>query len=152
MTLKMMERKTNKGRVTLHECSIKVGNHSYSNYPTEFCDPEMSKQFTAKLALEDLMMKYSRRRSLLLSNDRDILERIPPMIEKHTNGIWNTQLEADYSDLYNEQLPSNWLEVVDVSPNVYVEPVLEKFILRYCRSGEVSFFYYDDVRNGLLCV
>lgn len=60
------------------------------------------------------------------------------MIEKHTNGIWNTQLEADYSDMFNEQLPINWLEIVDVSPNVYVEPVLDNFILRYCQPGEVS--------------
>lgn len=115
-----------------------MSNHSYSNYPTEFVDPELSKQCTAKIALDDLMKKYGRRKSLLLSTEKDILERIPPMVEKHTNGIWNTQLEADYSDMYNEQLPSNWIEVVDISQNVYVEPVLDKFILRYCQPGEVS--------------
>lgn len=98
----------------------------------------MSKQYTANLALEDLVKKFGRRKSLLLSNEKDILDRIPPMIEKHTNGIWNTQLEADYSDMFNEQLPSNWLEIVDISPNVYVEPVLDNFILRYCQPGEVS--------------
>lgn len=59
------------------------------------------------------------------------------MVEKHMNGIWNTQLEADYADMYNEQLPSNWLEIVDISPNVYVEPVLDNYILRYCQPGEV---------------
>lgn len=97
----------------------------------------MSKQYTAKLVLEDLMKKHGRRKSLLLSNDKDIRERIPRMIEKHTNGIWNTQLEADYSDMYNEQLPINWLQIVDSSQYVYVEPVLDNFILRYCQPGEV---------------
>lgn len=114
-----------------------MGNTSWSNYPTEFTDPEISKQCAANLALQDLMKKHGRKKSLLLSNEKDILERIPPMVEKHTNGIWNTQLEADYADMYNEQLPSNWLEIVDISPNVYVEPVLDNFILRYCQSGEV---------------
>lgn len=96
------------------------------------------------------MKKYGRRKSLLLSNEKDILERIPPMIEKHTNGIWNTQLEADYSDMYNEQLPSNWLEIVDISPNVYVEPVLDNFILRYCQPGEVRNVLFIPKEKGNL--
>lgn len=78
---------------------------------------------------------------MLLSAEKDILERIPPMVEKHYHGIWDWQLEANYVDDFREQLPSNWLEIVDTSPSISVERCLEnKFVLRYCQPGEVRLF------------
>lgn len=118
---------------------FQVGRHSYSSYPSEFIDAERSKQYVAKLALDELMSIYGRKKSLLLSEERDVLERIPPIVQKHSNGIWNLQLEADYVDMFQEELPSNWLRIIDISPNIYVEHMLEnRYILRYCNVGEVS--------------
>lgn len=116
-----------------------MDTHSYSSYPNDFLDELSAKRYTAKLALEDLMTKYGKNQSLLLSTGRDILERIPPIVEKHYHGIWSWQLEADYIDEFNEQLPKNWLDIVNTSPFISVEPVAEKFVLTYCKFGEVIF-------------
>lgn len=58
----------------------------YYSYPNDFVDPNDAKNYCAEQALKELRLKYNKNRSLLLTNDRDILERIPPMLEKHAHG------------------------------------------------------------------
>lgn len=75
----------------------------------------------------------------LLSTENDVLQRIPPILEKHFHGIWSWQLEADYVDRFHEQLPTNWLEIVDMSPCISVERCLDdKYVLRFCKPEEVK--------------
>ncbi|KAI4454865.1 tudor domain containing protein [Holotrichia oblita] len=143
---KIVNRKTKPHKAAFYDCKVdnwkirqlslslyQIGEHSYSTYPKDFTDVTSAKQHAAKLALDDLMPKYTKRKSLLISNNQDVLARIPLMVEKHYHGIWNWQLEADYADLYNEQLPLNWLQVMDTSSKVSVEPFLDKYVLRYCK-------------------
>lgn len=75
------------------------------------------------------------------------------MVEQHYHGIWNWQLEADYADVYNEQLPLNWLQIVDTSPKVSVESFLDKYVLRYCKPEDVSIWtrYCNKDRLYALC-
>jgi hypothetical protein len=84
------------------------------------------------------MQKYSRRRSLLISSNDDIIERIPPMLEKHNNAVWCWQIEADYIDKYNEQLPPDWLRVIDNSSHVSIEKCLGGYVLKHCNPDDVS--------------
>lgn len=73
--------------------------------------------------------------------DRDILTRIPPMLMRHQHGIWSWQVEEDYAEKYNEQLPTNWLEIADTSDCVSIEKVFgDKHVLRPCKPGDVSGF------------
>ncbi|KAK9746736.1 OST-HTH/LOTUS domain [Popillia japonica] len=139
---KIVNRKAKPHKAALYDCKVDIGEHSYTTYPKDFTNVTAAKQHAAKLALDDLMPKYTKRKSLLISNNQDVLARIPLMVEKHYHGIWNWQLEADYADLYNEQLPLNWLQVVDTSSKVSVEPFLDKYVLRYCKpedKGKTSF-------------
>ncbi|XP_060532697.1 tudor domain-containing protein 7A-like isoform X2 [Cylas formicarius] len=124
-----------KGNQIMFSCKIKIGKHTYSSYPKDFSNEKGAKNFCCEVALSDLLPKYHRRKSLLISCEVDVLERIPPILEKHNNGIWAKQLKLDYADRYKEQLPDDWLQIVDSSPLVQIEAVSDDHILQYCKSG-----------------
>lgn len=88
--------------------------------------------------------------------DSSIIERVPSLIGKHYNGVWSWQVEADYKDLYNEALPANWLEIIDVSPMITVEQFGDKFVLRVCNPQDVSvncsFLFLCDIYSAGCCV
>nr|XP_022902802.1 tudor domain-containing protein 7 isoform X1 [Onthophagus taurus] len=122
----------------LYDCKLKIGDQVYSNYPQEFRDENTLRLFVSSVALEDLKGKQEKRASLLISADQDVLERIPELVKKHYHGIWNSQIELDYTDLYKEALPLNWVEVVDKSPMICVEKVSEtRYVLRCCKPEDM---------------
>ncbi|KAJ8954659.1 hypothetical protein NQ314_007059 [Rhamnusium bicolor] len=121
----------------LFTCKIKVDKLIFSSYPKEFKDALSAEKFCAELALTELISKHGRRKSLLLSSDKDILGRIPPMLEKHHHGIWMWQLALDYADKYNEELPVDWLKIIDSSPCIQIEKCLDSCVLRHCKPGDV---------------
>lgn len=121
--------------------NLQIQSKTYSSYPKDFTNEIDARQYTAKLALEELIKDAEKEQFVLLSTEGDVLARIPPIVEKHFHGIWSWQLEADYLDLFQEQLPKNWLEVVDMSPCISVEPCLnDRFVLRFCKPEEVRTF------------
>lgn len=127
-----------------------MNNQTYSSYPTDFYDELSAKQYTAKLALDALIKEFEKEQHMLLSTAHDVLERIPPIVEKHFHGMWSWQLEADYMDMFLEQLPQNWLEVVDTSDRISVEPCLgDKYVLRNCKPGEVNIALLIQKKNVL---
>lgn len=60
------------------------------------------------------------------------------MLEKHQSAVWKWQIEADYTDKYNEQLPTDWLQVIDSSPYVSIEKCTGGYVLKYCNPHDVS--------------
>lgn len=105
-----------------------------------------AKKAAAEKVLIELRAKFCKRRSLLISDVQDILERIPAIVILHRHGIWNWQIEEDYEEKFKEQLPVNWLEVIDTIPYILVLPCMNKFVLKFCIPGEVRcctiIFYY----------
>jgi hypothetical protein len=134
--VKFTETKAKKAKVKQYHCRITVGQHKYSSYPEDFFDKNAAERHASQKALDDLMQKYSRRRSLLISSNDDIIERIPPMLEKHNNAVWCWQIEADYIDKYNEQLPPDWLRVIDNSSHVSIEKCLGGYVLKHCNPDD----------------
>ncbi|KAL1502595.1 hypothetical protein ABEB36_007716 [Hypothenemus hampei] len=116
-------------------CKIKVGQNTYTSYPKEFTVEKDAENCCCEEALADLIPKY-KRRSLLISSEKDILTRIPNMLEKHRNGIWAWQLSLDYLDKYNETLPDNYIQVIDASPCVQIEKIADQYILYHCQPGD----------------
>lgn len=111
----------------------------------------MVKQHVAKKALDQLQLICKRKQSLLISNDEDLRERIPPIVKSHVNGVWKWQLEADYAEKFNEQLPNNWLEIIDRIPTIEITSCLDKYVLRHCKPGEVK-IYFIILSFCLVCV
>ncbi|XP_063926404.1 tudor domain-containing protein 7 isoform X2 [Zophobas morio] len=134
--VKFTETRLKKSKVAHCHCKITVGQHKYSSYPEDFYDKAASERHACQKALDDLMTKYSKRKSLLLSSNDDIIERIPPMLEKHNNAVWMWQIEADYIDMYNEQLPADWLQVIDNNPHVSIEKCLGGYVLKHCNPDD----------------
>lgn len=60
------------------------------------------------------------------------------MLEKHSNCLWVSQLELDYTDKFHEQLPVDWLKIIDSSPCIQVEKLLDNYVIKHCKPGEVS--------------
>ncbi|KAK9876258.1 hypothetical protein WA026_012557 [Henosepilachna vigintioctopunctata] len=129
-----MKPKKKSGRI-LYNCTIHVDGESYLSYPNDFYDEISAQEYCAKKALKELIPKCTRKKSLLFSNNKDIKDRIPPMLKTHRQGIWSSQIEADYAEKYLEQLPVNWLEIIDSCDCVAVEKIQDKFLLRYCIPG-----------------
>ncbi|KAL3271551.1 hypothetical protein HHI36_022028 [Cryptolaemus montrouzieri] len=119
----------------LYNCKITVDGQTYLSYPNDFFDEKSAQEYCSRKALEVLVPKCSRKKSLLLSTSKDIKDRIPPMLQTHFQGVWSWQIEADYVDKYMEQLPLNWLEIIDSCDCVAVERIQDKHVLRYCRPG-----------------
>ncbi|XP_044261452.1 tudor domain-containing protein 7-like isoform X2 [Tribolium madens] len=126
------ETKMKKSKMPQWHCKLTVGPHIYSSYPEDFYDQNAAERHASQKALDYLMQKYGQRRSLLLSSNDDIIERIPPMLEKHNNAVWMWQIEADYRDRFNEQLPPDWLQIIDNSPFVSIEKYHGRFVLQHC--------------------
>lgn len=125
---------------------VQIGNYTYSSYPDDYFTREAAQLAAASLALNDLKNKYGKNEHFLLATEKDILERIPPIIEKHFHGVWANQIELDYEDAFVEQLPPNWLALLDTLPIISVEQSIEnKYVLRHCKIGEVSttYLYHD---------
>ncbi|XP_045466417.1 tudor domain-containing protein 7 isoform X2 [Harmonia axyridis] len=120
----------------LYNCTITVDGQTYLSYPEEFHDANSAQVYCAQKALDELLPKCARKRKLLLATSKDIKERIPPMLQMHAQGIWSSRIEEDYADLYLEQLPTNWLEIIDSCECVAVERIQDdRYVLRFCKPG-----------------
>lgn len=53
-------------------------------------------------------------------------------------GIWDWQLKDDYRDKYKEELPDDFLKIIDMSPCIQLEKCSENYIVRHCEPGKVS--------------
>lgn len=53
-------------------------------------------------------------------------------------GVWEWQLRLDYADKYKEELPADWLKIIDTSPCIQLEKSSESYIVTYCKPGDVS--------------
>lgn len=58
-------------------------------------------------------------------------------------GIWDWQLKLDYTDKYNEELPKDWLKIIDKSPSVQLEKYMDNYVVRHCKPGDVSINLYN---------
>uniref|UniRef100_A0A6P7FEB4 Tudor domain-containing protein 7-like isoform X2 n=1 Tax=Diabrotica virgifera virgifera TaxID=50390 RepID=A0A6P7FEB4_DIAVI len=124
-------------RLNMYTCKITIGSHKFNSYPEEFPTREAAELYCYKQALEEMTARYGKSKSLFLANDNDILKRIPDMLKKHNSGIWEWQLQLDYSQRYNEQLPEDWLKIVDRSPFIHVQKIVNNYTLKYCRPEDV---------------
>ncbi|XP_066258782.1 tudor domain-containing protein 7A isoform X1 [Euwallacea similis] len=124
---------------TFYSCKIKVGSHgSWSSYPNEYYTAQEAKLFCYKKALDELISRFQdKQRSLLISSQEDILERVPPLLEKHVMGLFANQLAMNYVEKFNEMLPDDWTTIIDTSPCVRIEKVSgNNYVLHHCRPGE----------------
>ncbi|XP_057667390.1 tudor domain-containing protein 7 isoform X1 [Diorhabda carinulata] len=124
-------------KINIFTCKIKIGNHQFTSYPEEFKNSHDAEMYCYKQAFKELTEKYGKRKSLFLASDKDILERIPKMLEKHTGGLWEWQVRQDYTEKYNEQLPADWLKIIDSSPCIHVQKVVNTYTLKHCKPEEV---------------
>lgn len=114
---------------------IEVDGATYLSYPETFHSSKEAEIYCSKKALDHLLLRHVKRRSLPISEPKDVKEQVPEMLRPHAHGVWSTQIEKDYQDKFGEQLPSNWVEIVDSLPCVMVEKFQDKHALYYCLPG-----------------
>lgn len=120
---------------------FQVADISCTSYPDECCDETSAKELAASRVLEALKAKTFRQKPLPLSNEQDVCTRVMEMVRRHYHGLWDRQLMDEYEETYNEQLPANWREVVDMLDCIAIMPLMDRVVLCYCQPGEVRTVY-----------
>lgn len=138
--IKILKRQIKFRKPQFFDCKIVAGGKTFSNYPKDFTNEAQVTKYTCAKALDELiplLQSAAPTASLLVSDDNDVLQRVPPMIEQHSNGIWNEQLERLYADKYKEMLPINWLKIIENSPVISVQQASKTLhLLTYCKPGD----------------
>ncbi|VVC87494.1 unnamed protein product, partial [Leptidea sinapis] len=124
---KVSDLKTKGVPVTYH-CKVTVGDtYSASSYP----DSSPSKEGAMEVASVKLLkeMESLNRGGLLTSSNAKALAGLVEIVSEHEAGIWATSVPNLYRAKYNENLPSNWLELVENSPKIIKDRLVNDYVL-----------------------
>ncbi|KAG8224643.1 hypothetical protein J437_LFUL003077 [Ladona fulva] len=120
-------------------CSIKIGvEHGFSSYPTECKTEEEAIEVASQTALEALQKIYGiLGESLPVTKDENLIaSRVALMLDDHPNGLWSSQVPADYREIHKETLPEGWLDILRTSPLITIDHAAHnRFILLPNRSS-----------------
>ena len=109
---------------------VKVGPHSYSNYPDDARTEDEAKKMAARLALQDLTEKYGSPFTLNETKDRHIIrDRVLFIVDAHPSGIFMHQVPIYYKQQYRETLPKNWEKIIEECTAIVVEKGVDNSII-----------------------
>ncbi|KAF5301058.1 hypothetical protein FQA39_LY10877 [Lamprigera yunnana] len=129
--------KNNRGSSPCYYCTIQIGDLTCMTYPEDIFDELTAQQTAAKKALDSLEEQYQLKNdAFLIADDTDILRRIPDMVRIHPCGVWHRQIEETYVKQFKEQLPLNWLEIVNTLPCIAVLQIHGQCVLNFCNPLE----------------
>lgn len=126
---------------------LQFGKNLFSSYPESHANPASAERNALKKALEELMRRFagsSKENQYPVSDEFDVINRLPFIVERHAHGIWADQIELDYIKQYHETLPGHWLDLMKlISQFITVEKSLDdKVLLTAKKYEEVSLFKY----------
>ena len=109
---------------------VKVGPHSYNTYPDEARTREEAEKMAARLALQDLIEKYTSPYTLNETKDRHIIrDRVLFIVDAHPNGIFMHQVPIYYKQQYRETLPRSWEKIIEECTAIVVEKGVDNSII-----------------------
>lgn len=124
-----------KSNVPAHYANIKLGNVSVaSSFPEKYSLPEVAQQVAARNALYVLKKAHSYNNIPVTQDISIVAERLEKELQKNYAGLFCDKVENIYKEVYSEQLPSNWLDLLSrLTTNIIIEdlPNQNKSILYY---------------------
>ncbi|XP_015587926.1 tudor domain-containing protein 7 [Cephus cinctus] len=102
---------------------VKVGSSlKYSSYPNEAHTSEEAEKLAAVQAINDLTEKYGPFTGIAETKDKTLIkERVCAIIEAHPNGIFMHQVPVYYKQQHNENLPENWLRIIEECSSIMLD-------------------------------
>ncbi|XP_045448202.1 tudor domain-containing protein 7 [Melitaea cinxia] len=126
-TYKFIDIRPKRGPPCFH-CSIKVGgSYSVSSYPESSPSEELAKELAAVKLLA--VIESSEAGGLPTSGGAAALAGLAALLADRAAGVWATQVPHLYREKYKENLPSNWLELVENCPLILKDRLVNGLVL-----------------------
>ncbi|CAB3382000.1 Hypothetical predicted protein [Cloeon dipterum] len=116
----------------MYVSSVTVGNDfKISTYPNGGFTAQEALDLVARLAYDSLVEKHktSAPRLQRTTDDSKAMQRILKILESHPNGMWSSKVPGEYSELYSEKLPEDWLKQIMEYPQVDANVISDKQII-----------------------
>jgi len=103
--------------------TITVEGTQFKTYPQTYGTEAEAEEAVAQKVVKELgILSGGEGGAMAETNDPSLYaKRVVELIGNRLNGVWSTQIEKQYSDKFNEKLPSLWLEEVESMYMIRVE-------------------------------
>ncbi|XP_026493738.2 tudor domain-containing protein 7 [Vanessa tameamea] len=127
-TYTVLDLRPKRGPACFH-CSIKVGgSYTVSSYPDSSSpSEELAKELAAVKLLA--VIESSEMEGLPTSSPTGALQALVALVADSEAGIWATHVPHLYREKYNENLPNNWLELVENCPLILKDRLVSGLVL-----------------------
>ncbi|XP_022821442.1 tudor domain-containing protein 7 isoform X3 [Spodoptera litura] len=144
---KVHEFKPKRGPVTF-DCTVKVGgSYSVSSYPDSSPSEDLAKEVGAVKLLSAI--ESSEAGGKPTSSSSNAIVYLTELVSEHEAGLWANTVPHLYREKYQENLPSNWQELVENCPKIIKDRVFNGQLVLLPNKEEVPIppletTIYDD--------
>ncbi|XP_045493317.1 tudor domain-containing protein 7 [Colias croceus] len=111
-----------------YDCTVKVGNaYSVSSYPDSSPSEELAKEVASEKLL--LSIQSSEAGGLPTSSNNKAITGLTELVSEHEAGLFASIAPHLYREKYNENLPNNWLELVESCPYIIKDKVVNGLLV-----------------------
>ncbi|VVC37988.1 OST-HTH/LOTUS domain,Tudor domain [Cinara cedri] len=139
----------------IHMCTVKVIDKSSSSYPVECKTVDCAKQVAAKKIITILKNHYGENMAYPITSDINMMAvRIKEFLKSgfERNGLMGDKLEEMYREKFQENLPDNWVQLLEVySYFTFDKLVANKIIIYmnemdsdYCQNSHANINGYPE--------
>ncbi|CAH2050370.1 unnamed protein product, partial [Iphiclides podalirius] len=133
---KVYDYRPKKGPVT-YDCTVKVGNkYSATSYPDSSPSGDLAKEVAAVKVLASI--EGSEVSGLPTASAARAVIRLADLVAEHEAGLWANIVPHMYREKYNENLPSNWQELIENCPRILKDRVVNGLLVLLPNNEEYS--------------
>ncbi|KAK2584964.1 hypothetical protein KPH14_002552 [Odynerus spinipes] len=109
---------------------IKVGPHTYSNYPDDAHSDDEALRMAVERAMIDLTEKYGSLPNITKTTSKELIQkRIIAIVNTHMNGVFKHQIPVYYKQEHGECLPTGWFDVIEDCSDIILEKGADNSII-----------------------
>ncbi|CAK1539974.1 unnamed protein product [Leptosia nina] len=115
------------GPVT-YDCTVRVGSsYKASSYPNSSPTEELAKEVASEKLLH--IIQSSEASGLPTSSNSKAISGLTELVSEHEAGVWANTVPCLYREKYKENLPKNWLELIETCPLIKKEKVVNGLLV-----------------------
>ncbi|XP_045772816.1 tudor domain-containing protein 7 [Maniola jurtina] len=120
-----------------HLCSVKVGNtYTASSYPDSAPTEELSREVAAVKMLA--VIESSEAPGLTTSGEERALAGLSELVAAHEAGVWASMVPHLYREKHGENLPNNWLQLLENCPHIIKDRVVNGLLVLLPNNEEIK--------------
>ncbi|XP_049692223.2 tudor domain-containing protein 7 isoform X1 [Helicoverpa armigera] len=110
-----------------YDCTVKVASYCICSYPDSSPSEELAKEVGAVKLLS--VIESSEAGGMPTSSSSNAIVCLTELISEHEAGLWANTVPHLYREKYHENLPSNWLELVENCPKIIKDRVVNGLLV-----------------------